>query len=398
MGRPDGDEPRPDPLPGGRADGGPARPVRGRGRRGGGAHPDGRRAPSSTTPSTAGSGTRAGPTSSARSSATRTPSPGRTSTSRSPSRPAWSGSSRRSGRRCSGSSAGSPRPSSAATWRSSSPRRPGRSPRSPWPRSSPPRTCPAACVNIVTGLKAELGPVLAAHVDVDAIDTWGVDPDAQAAIEVAAADSVKRLARRPARRRRRPVRLDRRPRRPASRVDRRLPGDEDGLASDRRLRRPGRGWPGRLGSSDGPTSTSRHGPSGRRSTTRRPRTSSTPSSGSARRRGAGRPPVRPARRDCVLGLLRTSVRLESLEARPESRFRWILVGDGIRLERSLGDRDRRRRRHPGDRGRRPPDERSLGGEPRPARSGLGRFAGRDAPADPQGDGRGRRSMIAAGGR
>ncbi len=42
--------------------------------------------------------------------------------------------------------------------------------------------------------------------------------------------------------------------------------------------------------------------------------------------------TRPAR--LRLGLLRTSVRLESLEARPESRFRWILVGDGIRLERS----------------------------------------------------------------
>ncbi len=35
-----------------------------------------------------------------------------------------------------------------------------------------------------------------------------------------------------------------------------------------------------------------------------------------------------------LGLLRTSVRVESLEARPEARFRSILVGDGIRLERS----------------------------------------------------------------
>lgn len=35
-----------------------------------------------------------------------------------------------------------------------------------------------------------------------------------------------------------------------------------------------------------------------------------------------------------LGLLRTSVRIESLEARPGSRFRTLLVGDGIRLERS----------------------------------------------------------------
>ncbi len=57
---------------------------------------------------------------------------------------------------------------------------------------------PGGVVNILTGLKAELTPTLAGHVDVDAIDTWGVGPDAQAAIESAAADSVKRLARRPA--------------------------------------------------------------------------------------------------------------------------------------------------------------------------------------------------------
>lgn len=35
-----------------------------------------------------------------------------------------------------------------------------------------------------------------------------------------------------------------------------------------------------------------------------------------------------------LGLLDASVRVESLEARPESRFRTVLVGDGIRLERA----------------------------------------------------------------
>ncbi len=34
-----------------------------------------------------------------------------------------------------------------------------------------------------------------------------------------------------------------------------------------------------------------------------------------------------------LGLLRTSVRIESLEARPEGRYRTLAVGDGIRLER-----------------------------------------------------------------
>jgi hypothetical protein len=33
-------------------------------------------------------------------------------------------------------------------------------------------------------------------------------------------------------------------------------------------------------------------------------------------------------------LLRASVRVESLEARPVSRFRTVLVGDGIRLERA----------------------------------------------------------------
>lgn len=35
-----------------------------------------------------------------------------------------------------------------------------------------------------------------------------------------------------------------------------------------------------------------------------------------------------------LGLLRANIREESLEARPESRFRLIAVGDGIRLDRS----------------------------------------------------------------
>ena len=55
-----------------------------------------------TRPSTAGSGTPAGPTSTPRWPAARTRSPGRTSTSRCPSRPAWSALSRRRSRRCSG--------------------------------------------------------------------------------------------------------------------------------------------------------------------------------------------------------------------------------------------------------------------------------------------------------
>jgi len=44
--------------------------------------------------------------------------------------------------------------------------------------------------------------------------------------------------------------------------------------------------------------------------------------------------TRPAR--LRFRLLRASVRVESLEVRPVSRFRTILVGDGIRLERAWG--------------------------------------------------------------
>jgi acyl-CoA reductase-like NAD-dependent aldehyde dehydrogenase len=56
---------------------------------------------------------------------------------------------------------------------------------------------PAGVVNVLTGRKKELVPVLAAHADVDAIDVWGVPDDLRRDAEVAAADSVKRLARRP---------------------------------------------------------------------------------------------------------------------------------------------------------------------------------------------------------
>jgi hypothetical protein len=45
---------------------------------------------------------------------------------------------------------------------------------------------PGGVVNLLTGLRSELVPVLAAHVDVDAIDTWGVAPEAQADVESAA--------------------------------------------------------------------------------------------------------------------------------------------------------------------------------------------------------------------
>ena len=57
---------------------------------------------------------------------------------------------------------------------------------------------PGGVVNVITGLKKELVPVLAAHVDVDAIDVWGVDETARREVELAATDNVKRIIRRPA--------------------------------------------------------------------------------------------------------------------------------------------------------------------------------------------------------
>jgi acyl-CoA reductase-like NAD-dependent aldehyde dehydrogenase len=57
---------------------------------------------------------------------------------------------------------------------------------------------PGGVVNVLTGLKRELVPILAGHVDVDAIDVWGVPDDLRTDVELVAADNVKRLARRPA--------------------------------------------------------------------------------------------------------------------------------------------------------------------------------------------------------
>jgi acyl-CoA reductase-like NAD-dependent aldehyde dehydrogenase len=56
---------------------------------------------------------------------------------------------------------------------------------------------PGGVVNVLTGLKKELVPVLAAHADVDGLDLWGVPSDLRTAAEEAAAESLKRLARRP---------------------------------------------------------------------------------------------------------------------------------------------------------------------------------------------------------
>jgi acyl-CoA reductase-like NAD-dependent aldehyde dehydrogenase len=57
---------------------------------------------------------------------------------------------------------------------------------------------PGGVVNILTGLKGELVPVMAGHVDIDAIDVWGVPEPLRTDVELVAADNVKRLSRRPA--------------------------------------------------------------------------------------------------------------------------------------------------------------------------------------------------------
>jgi acyl-CoA reductase-like NAD-dependent aldehyde dehydrogenase len=57
---------------------------------------------------------------------------------------------------------------------------------------------PGGVINVLTGLKAELVPVMAGHVDVDAMDVWGVPDALRTEVEVVAADNVKRLSRRPA--------------------------------------------------------------------------------------------------------------------------------------------------------------------------------------------------------
>jgi acyl-CoA reductase-like NAD-dependent aldehyde dehydrogenase len=56
---------------------------------------------------------------------------------------------------------------------------------------------PGGVVNLLTGYKGELVPVMAGHVDVDAIDTWGVPDALRLDTELLAADDIKRIARRP---------------------------------------------------------------------------------------------------------------------------------------------------------------------------------------------------------
>jgi acyl-CoA reductase-like NAD-dependent aldehyde dehydrogenase len=52
---------------------------------------------------------------------------------------------------------------------------------------------PGGVANILTGLPAELVPVLAAHMDVNAIDLAGLDPSMWREVELAAAENVKRV-------------------------------------------------------------------------------------------------------------------------------------------------------------------------------------------------------------
>jgi acyl-CoA reductase-like NAD-dependent aldehyde dehydrogenase len=52
---------------------------------------------------------------------------------------------------------------------------------------------PAGVVNVLTGFTAELAPVLAEHMDVNAIDLTGVEPAARADLERLAAENVKRV-------------------------------------------------------------------------------------------------------------------------------------------------------------------------------------------------------------
>jgi acyl-CoA reductase-like NAD-dependent aldehyde dehydrogenase len=53
---------------------------------------------------------------------------------------------------------------------------------------------PGGVVNIVTGQRAELAPVLASHMDVNALDVTGADGEV-AELERLAADNVKRVVR-----------------------------------------------------------------------------------------------------------------------------------------------------------------------------------------------------------
>jgi acyl-CoA reductase-like NAD-dependent aldehyde dehydrogenase len=56
---------------------------------------------------------------------------------------------------------------------------------------------PGGVINILTGLRKELVPIMASHMDVNAIDTWGVPREMRAQVEESAVENVKRVARPP---------------------------------------------------------------------------------------------------------------------------------------------------------------------------------------------------------
>jgi acyl-CoA reductase-like NAD-dependent aldehyde dehydrogenase len=56
---------------------------------------------------------------------------------------------------------------------------------------------PGGVVNLITGRTAETAPRLASHMDVNAIDLVGAPPELATELEVAAADNLKRVLRRP---------------------------------------------------------------------------------------------------------------------------------------------------------------------------------------------------------
>ena len=70
-----------------------------------------------------------------------------------------------------------------------------RFPRSVSPRCSRRRICPGGVVNMLTGSAAEIGPWLASHMDVNAIDLCGVSTEQAAELERAAAENLKRVRR-----------------------------------------------------------------------------------------------------------------------------------------------------------------------------------------------------------
>jgi acyl-CoA reductase-like NAD-dependent aldehyde dehydrogenase len=56
---------------------------------------------------------------------------------------------------------------------------------------------PGGVINILTGYRRELFPILAGHMDVNGIDTWGVGVEDAESVEVAAMENLKRVARPP---------------------------------------------------------------------------------------------------------------------------------------------------------------------------------------------------------